>query len=196
MNFALGGNFNSRINLNIREDKAWTYGSRSGFAAGFEDIPGYFTTSASVKAEATDSAVSEIMKEITQFQANGLTDEEFKFTKEALIASEALEYETSSQKAGYLLQIASRNLPLDFAQQQMKLLQNLTKEEIDMLAKTQLKPHEMIIVVSGDIDKYKSKLEALGYGKVQLLNKDGKGKYKIYKADSKKKDSTHDKNYR
>lgn len=196
MNFALGGNFNSRINLNIREDKAWTYGSRSAFVPGFEDIPGYFTASASVRATATDSAVKEIMKEVNKFRDFGITAEEFQFTKEALIASEALEYETSSQKAGYLLQLVLRNLPVDYAQQQLALLQSLTKEEINALAKTNLKADEMIIVVSGDINKYKDKLEALGYGKVQLLSKDGKGKYKVYKADPKKKDSSHEKNYK
>src|SRR5690606_33207597 len=55
MNFVLGGNFNSRLNLTIREDKGWTYGIGSGFTAAPKGYPGYFIVNSSVKAEATDS---------------------------------------------------------------------------------------------------------------------------------------------
>ncbi|RZL31377.1 MAG: insulinase family protein, partial [Pedobacter sp.] len=54
-NYILGGAFNSRINMNLREDKGWTYGARSSF--GSTKTPGPFTASAGVKAAATDSSV-------------------------------------------------------------------------------------------------------------------------------------------
>ncbi|PZR48730.1 MAG: peptidase M16, partial [Ectopseudomonas oleovorans] len=62
MNYNLGGAFNSRLNLNLREDKGWTYGARSGFTSGKQT--GDFKFSAGIRANATDSALIEIMKEI------------------------------------------------------------------------------------------------------------------------------------
>jgi len=87
MNFALAGNFNSRLNLKIREEKAWTYGIRGGFSAGYKDLPGTYVISAGVKSEATDSAIVEILNVLETYKTEGITEEEFAFTKSALIAS-------------------------------------------------------------------------------------------------------------
>ncbi|MGB0243333.1 MAG: M16 family metallopeptidase, partial [Bacteroidia bacterium] len=89
MNFVLGGNFNSRLNLKIREDKGWTYGIRGGFSPSYKKMPGFYTVSAGVKAEATDSAINEVLWLMDHFRKNGITDEEFEFTKNALLASQA-----------------------------------------------------------------------------------------------------------
>lgn len=192
MNFALGGNFNSRLNLNIREDKAWTYGIRSGFGGSYEDVPGFYGISAGVKANATDSAIVEIVKEVNSYKEKGISQEEFEFTKAALLASEALEYESNGQKAGYLMQLAIRRLPENYAEQQQEVLKNITREEINALAKKNLQTDKMVIVVAGDMLLLKERLEKLGYGKVQMLDAAGKGKYKIVKP----KKSKHDKNYK
>lgn len=98
MNFVLGGNFNSRLNLKIREDKGWTYGIRGGFSSSYKNMPGFYTVSAGVKAEATDSAINEVLWLMDDFRKNGITDEEFEFTKNALLASQALDYESLSKK--------------------------------------------------------------------------------------------------
>lgn len=194
MNFALGGNFNSRLNLNIREDKAWTYGIRGGYSASYKDLPGMYTVSAGVKAEATDSAIVEIMKELEDYRKNGIKKEEFEFTKQALIASEALEYENMFQKAGFIMSLAIRELPENYPELQMKVLNNITQEEINKLASKNLKTDEVVIVVAGDMLLLKDRLDNLGYGKVQMLDKKGEGKVKVYKAP--KGGGTHDKNYK
>jgi zinc protease len=182
MNFALAGNFNSRLNLNIREDKAWTYGIRGGFSPSYKDLPGTYTISAGVKARATDSAIVEIIDELVRYRNNGITDEEFAFTKSALVASEALEYESIGQKAGYILQMANRNLPTDYADQQLRILQSMTKEQINALAKEQLNLDNLVVVVAGDLLEVQPKLEALGMGKMQVLEPTGAGKIKYMKA--------------
>ncbi|MBS3913496.1 MAG: insulinase family protein [Bacteroidetes bacterium] len=192
MNFALGGNFNSRLNLNIREDKAWTYGIRSGYQAAYKDLPGSYVVSAGVKAGATDSAIREIMKELERYRNGGITKDEFDFTKQALVASEAMEYESLFQKSQFLLTMAIRNLPEDYPQQQMTVLKGISQEDINKLAKQNLKTDEVIILVAGDMLLLKERLEDLGYGKIQMLDKTGKGKIKIIKATK----STHDKNYK
>lgn len=194
MNFALGGNFNSRLNLNIREDKAWTYGIRSGLSASYKDLPGIYTVSAGVKAEATDSAIREIMKELETYRNSGINKEEFEFTKAALVASEALEYESMFQKASFIMSLAIRELPENYPQQQLEILKNITQEEINQLAKNNLKTDEVVIVVAGDMLLLKDRLDNLGYGKVQMLDKKGQGKVKINKAP--KGDGKHDKNYK
>lgn len=182
MNFVLGGNFNSRLNLKIREDKGWTYGIRGGFSANYKDLPGFYTISAGVKAEATDSAINEILWMLKDFKENGLTDEEFDFTKKALLASEALEYESMFQKAGYISNILNRELPKDYAQQQSQILKNITKEELNALAKKNMDLDKLIIVVAGDMLLLKDRLNDLGFEKIQLLEKDGSGKFKYLKS--------------
>ncbi|MBM3439070.1 MAG: insulinase family protein, partial [Bacteroidetes bacterium] len=182
MNFALAGNFNSRLNLNIREDKAWTYGIRGGFSPAYKDLPGTYTISAGVKARATDSAIVEIIDELVRYRNNGITDEEFAFTKSALVASEALEYESIGQKAGYILQMANRNLPIDYADQQLRILQSMTKEQVNSLAKEQLNLDNLVVVVAGDLLEVQPKLETLGMGKMQVLEPTGAGKIKYLKA--------------
>jgi len=182
MNFVLGGNFNSRLNLKIREDKGWTYGIRGGFSANYKDLPGYYTISAGVKAEATDSAINEILWMLKDFKENGLTDEEFDFTKKALLASEALDYESLMQKAGYISNILNRELPKDYAQQQSQILKNITKEELNALAKKNIDLSKIVVVVSGDMLLLKDRLSELGLGKIQILEKDGSGKFKYLKS--------------
>ena len=182
MNFALGGNFNSRLNLKIREDKGWTYGIRGGFSANYKDLPGFYTISAGVKAEATDSAINEILWMLKDFKENGLTDEEFDFTKKALLASEALDYESLFQKAGYISNILNRDLPKDYAQQQSQILKNITKDELNALAKKNIDLDKLIVVVSGDMLLLKDRLNELGLGDVQVLEKDGSGKVKYLKT--------------
>jgi len=74
MNFVLGGAFNSRINLNLCEDKGYTYGTRSGFQSG--KLSGYYTASAEVRADATAASIVEFVNEITRYANEGITDDE------------------------------------------------------------------------------------------------------------------------
>src|SRR5690606_37583445 len=74
MNYVLGGAFNSRINMNLREDKGDTYGARSGYTG--SQLPGPFTASASVKKESTADAVRQFMMEIDNYRDQGITEAE------------------------------------------------------------------------------------------------------------------------
>ncbi|MBS1566923.1 MAG: insulinase family protein, partial [Bacteroidetes bacterium] len=88
MNYSLGGAFNSRLNLNLREDKGWTYGASSGFSG--DKYMGYFEFSSGIKAGATDSALVEVIKELKEYAATGITDKELDFTKKAIGQRDAL----------------------------------------------------------------------------------------------------------
>lgn len=182
MNFAIAGNFNSRLNLNIREDKGWTYGINGRFSASYKQLPGSYTISAGVLKRATDSAVVEIIDELKRYQTTGMTQEEFSFTKSALLASEALDYESIGQKAGYLLNLMNRGLSESIANDRTKIIQNISLGEINELAKTQLKLDQLVVLAAGDMPVIQPKLEALGLGKMQMMNPDGTGKIKYLKA--------------
>lgn len=169
MNFALGGAFNSRLNLNLREDKGWTYGIRSGFSSGGQNVPGLFIVSAGIRATATDSAITEIFKEIRNYVEKGITDDELDFTKKALLGSEALDYESPFAKLGFLAQIVQWNLEGNYNAKRAEIIKNLTKEDINALAKKYLSLDNMIIVCVGDDVKIKEGLEKLGLGKIKVI---------------------------
>ncbi|WP_266368101.1 M16 family metallopeptidase [Tellurirhabdus rosea] len=169
-NYILGGAFNSRINMNLREDKGWTYGARSGFSS--TKYPGAYTASAGVKAAATDSSVFEFMKEITTYAQKGITPDELAFIKSSIGQRDALRYETPLQKAYFLGQIIEYDLPKNFVEQQTAILKAITKAEIDAVAKKRLPINNMVITVVGNARLVEPGLKRLGY-EVVKLDKDG-----------------------
>lgn len=171
MNYGLGGDFNSRLNLNLREDKGWTYGARSGFSA--NQYEGDFEFSAGIRADATDSALVEVMKELNNYRTNGITEAELKFMKNSLGQRDARSYETGFQKAGFIRRILDYNLPANFVDQQNKILAKLTKAEVDAVAKKMLNPEKMNILLVGDKAKILEGVKKLGYDVVEL-DVDGK----------------------
>jgi zinc protease len=170
MNYALGSGFNSRVNLNLREAKGWTYGARTSFLGNQYD--GDFEASAGVKAGATDSSVVEFVKEIKNYQQGGITPVELTFTKASISQSDARKYETNSQKAAFLSRIQEYKLKPTFADEQNKILQGITKPELDALAAKYLDINKMIILVVGDKERVLPALQKLGYDIVEL-NTDG-----------------------
>ena len=166
MNYSLGGSFNSRINLNLREAHGFTYGARSGFSG--NQFPGPYTASAGVRSNATDSSVIEFMKEIKGYADKGITDEELAFTKNSMGQGEALKYETAMQKAGFIKRILDYKLERTFTEKQNEVLKNITKQEIDELAKRNLQYDKMVILVVGDKSKVFESLTKLGYEVIEL----------------------------
>ncbi len=171
MNYTLGGDFSSRLNLNLREDKGWTYGARSSFTA--DEYTGDFEFSSGIRADATDSALVEVMKEINNYRANGITEAELKFMKNSLGQRDALLYETGFQKAGFIGRILDYNLPANYVDQQNKILAKLTKQQVDGTAKKMLNPEKINILLVGDKAKIYDGVKKLGYEIIEL-DADGK----------------------
>jgi len=166
MNYPLGGAFNSRINLNLREDKGWTYGARSGFDG--DKYSGSFEFSSGIKAEATDSALTEVLKEFKGYIEKGITADELTFLKNAIGQRDALRYETGFQKAGFIGRILEYNLPANFTAEQTKILTNITAEEINTLVRKWINVEKMNILLVGDKVKILPGLEKMGYEIVEL----------------------------
>jgi len=170
MNYPLGGAFNSRINLNLREENGWTYGARSYFSSSKD--PGPFTVSTGVKANATDSAVFEIMKELTDYQKEGITEEELEFMKKSIGQRDALKYEAPYQKAGFLSRIIHYDLDKNYVNEQNEIINDISQKEINKLAKKNIPVDKMNIIVVGDKATNIEGLQRLGY---EIIEVDAKG---------------------
>ena len=166
MAFPLGGAFNSRVNLNMREDKGWTYGCRAGFSGNKDG--GVFTGSGGFKINATDSAVVEFMKEFKNYADNGITTEEMAFMKSSIGQRDALRYESNQQKAFFLANILQYKLPTDYTTQQNKIMQGITTKEINNLSKKYINTDKMNIIVVGDKKVVLPGLQKLGYEIVEM----------------------------
>jgi zinc protease len=175
-NYVFGGAFNSRLNLNLREDKGYTYGIRSGFAGG--KYTGTFQISCSVKRPATALSLAEIIKEFSNYQTNGITDKELEFTKNSLLNEEALKYEAPYQKASFLSNIVRYNLDKGFTAQQNQILKNMTKDELNAQIKKYFDLNKLTTVVVGDKAMIEAQLEKAAK---DAKNKDVLNKVKLKK---------------
>lgn len=182
MNYALGGAFNSRVNLNLRENKGWTYGARYSLSG--NKYTGEYFFSSGIRADATDSALVEVIKELSTYAKSGITSEEIAFMRSAVIQRDALLYETLLQKAGFIQRILNYDLSPDFVDQQNKIIGEISKDEIDKLASKWIDINKMYILLVGDKGKILPGLEKLNYEIIELDlngNPKMKGSFKTLK---------------
>lgn len=170
MNYKLGGSFNGIVNLILREEKGFTYGARTDFRG--TELPGYFVAAAAVQTNATLESAQIFRDEIVKYR-NGISEEDMNFTKNSLLKSNALRFETLGALRGMLSQIAKYNLPFDYVKNQERQIQQMTIEEHKMLAQKYLQPDKMIYLIVGDKATQFDKLKELGLGDPILLDKDG-----------------------
>ena len=165
-NFPLGGNFDSRINLNLREENGWTYGASTGFSGGPE--LGSFRFSAEINKEATIDALQETLREIEEYANDGMIEAEFEYMRNALGQRDARRYETPGAKLGLLSSVLRYDLPLNYRQRQNEMLMKSDRESLNKLSTELIHPDKLAIVVVGDADELMPQLETLGIEIVQL----------------------------
>lgn len=170
MNYKLGGSFNGILNLILREEKGYTYGARSAFIG--TSVPGPFVAYAGVRSNATLESVQIFKDEMAKYRL-GLADEDFAFTKSALLNANALRFETLGALRGMLDQIALYGLPFDYIKQQERTVAEMSKARHQALAQQYVDPERMIYLVVGDAATQLEGLKQLGWGDPILLDKDG-----------------------
>jgi len=170
-NYTLGGNFSSRLNQNLREDKGWTYGANSTFTG--NAVGGEFRFGAGIRADATDSALAELMKDMRQYLSEGPTDAEVAFLRDALGQAEAMRYETPGQKLQFISRILEYNLPADYTIRQNRILNNISRAELQQISRRQIRPDKVNLLLVGDKATVLEKVKKLGYEVVEL-DVDGK----------------------
>ena len=170
MNFSFAGAFNSRVNYLLREVKGWTYGARGWFSG--TRFEGPYTIGGGFKANATDSALTEIFSELKKYASEGITPGELEFTRNAMQQSDALKYESPLQKLYFVKRVLEYDLPRDYVAQQTSILNTIKPEEINELAKRFLPYEKMFVVVVADKASTLNKLKGLGYEVQEVELKD------------------------
>ncbi len=170
MNMILGGQFTSRINLNLRERKGFTYGATSSFS--YYKNSGEFCVSTSVSTENTYATVKEILFELEKIK-QGATKQELDFTRSSVIRKFPSQFESDWQIASNLSSLAIHNLPYDYFNTYIDKIKNVSEEEVNRAAVENIKLKELSIVLVGDEKKLMDLFTASEIGKVQIINSKG-----------------------
>jgi zinc protease len=167
LNYILGGAFSSRINLNLREDKGYTYGARSGFEGGLR--PGAFVASAAVATDVTAPALAELLGELERF-LDGVTADELEFARSALTQALLRQYEGTQPRLALGDNVSRFGWPDDYPSERLAVLAGLTTLDVRALAQRHWRPAELSILVVGDRERVRAPLEGLGRGPVRELD--------------------------
>ena len=167
MNYRLGGSFNGLVNLVLREEKGYTYGARSGFSGSL--IPGTFAASSSVQSRVTLESV-QIFKDLMTKYREGISEEELEFTKNALIKSNAMRFETLGALLGMLNTTATYDLPFDYIKKEEEITSGMTLDRHMELAQKYIQPDRMIYLIVGDAATQMKSLKEIGFGDPILID--------------------------
>ena len=160
LGYILGGGFNSRLNMKLREDKGYTYGARSSI--GSDKLIANFNASTSVRTEVTDSALTEMIYEIRNIVEEGITEEELEEAKANLSGSFGRSLENPSTIANFAINIARYDLPEDYYSTYLQRLNALTVEDINAAAKKYIQPDNMYITIVGNGKEFQDKVAQFG----------------------------------
>ncbi|MCB0530722.1 MAG: insulinase family protein [Lewinellaceae bacterium] len=167
MNNVLGGDFTSRINMNIREDKHWSYGARSMVINTGGQRP--FLVYAPVQTDKTKESIQEVIKEVNQFVTDKpMTQAEFDKTKQNTIMGMSGMWETNNAVNGSAVNVVKYGLKDDYWKTYSQRVQNLTLKDANMVAKTVVQPNELSWIMAGDAEKIMPGLQELGMEVIQL----------------------------
>ncbi len=171
MNSILGGGFTSRINMNLREDKGYTYGARSNFS--FRRGAGPFSASSDIRTADTRAAVVEFMKELNEIRGDRpVTQKELDYNKQSVIRRYPAGFETVGAISSQLSNLVTYGLPDTYFNDYIGKINSITLTDVNRVAKQYLDPSKMAIVIVGDRSVIESGLRDLGYP-VFLLDTEG-----------------------
>lgn len=171
-NNIFGGVFTSRINMNLRENKHWSYGSFSLLWNTQAQRP--FFVYAPVQTDKTKESMIEIQNEMNGVvKDKPITEEEFQKDKENQTLSLPGSWETMDAVSGSLTDIVTYNLPDDYYSKYASMVESLTLNETQTAADKIVKPGQLVWVVVGDKAKIEDGIKSLGYDEVKYIDGDG-----------------------
>jgi len=172
MNDVLGGQFAARLNMNLREDKHWSYGARSMISATRAQRP--FIAYAPVQSDKTSESLAEIRREIREIRdTTPPTAEELDRVQRSRTLSLPGRWETNAAVLGALAEIVSFDLPADYWNTYARKLGALSLADISSVAVNTLDPDSLIWVVIGDRASVEPGLQALGVSEIRHIDADG-----------------------
>jgi zinc protease len=172
-NSVLGGEFSSRLNMNLREDKHWAYGAYSSVGQARGQRP--WTAAASVQIDKTVESIKEMQREITSYaQGNKpATPAELTKTQATEIRSLPGSFETSYAVLATVTDMVAMGRPDDWPVERARQVQNMTLTKVNGAAKT-IRPEALTWVIVGDLSKIEKGVRGLNLGDVKVLDADGK----------------------
>jgi len=172
MNTVLGGDFISRINMNLREDKGWSYGSGTFIPGARGQRP--FVTYAPVQTDKTKESMIEVTNELGGIVAdNPPTDEEMKRAKDSRTLTLPGQWETAGDVAGSLAELVRFGYSDDYFDTYAEKVTGLDLAQVSQAAKTLVKPDSVVWIVVGDREKIEAGIRELGYADIEILDADG-----------------------
>ncbi|MGH9947656.1 MAG: M16 family metallopeptidase [Pyrinomonadaceae bacterium] len=173
MNTVLGGAFVSRLNMNLREDKHWSYGAQTiPLPAKGQRI---FLSFAPVQTDKTKESVAEVQKELNGIlKDNLITNEEMARAKGTLTKSLPGQWETNGSVIGSIGEIVQYGLAPDYFSTYSGSIAKLSLNDLNQAAATVVKPSALVWVIVGDLEKIESGIRAMNIGDVHIIDADGK----------------------
>ena len=172
LNTILGGQFQSRLNANIREQKGYSYGVNSNFSYG--KGPGAFRAGGAIFSAKTDAALIEFMKELKGIVGEiPITDEEIKTAKESLIQRLPQRFASVSGISGAITSLVVDDLPDDFYQTYAAKVSAVKREDLLRVAKRYIDLNHLAIVIVGNRAEVEGPLKATGIAPITVIDIDG-----------------------
>jgi predicted Zn-dependent peptidase len=172
MNKILGGEFTSRLNMNLREDKHWAYGAFTLMLDAEGQRP--FIAYAPVQTDKTAESAAEIIKEFEMFVGDQpVTTEEFEKSTGNTILQLPGRWETNSAVMSDLTEQIKYGLADDYFQQYDEMVRGLSVEEIQQLGKKMVDAQKLTFFVVGDKEKVLPRLQEMGFKEIILVDGDG-----------------------
>jgi zinc protease len=166
-NTVLGGAFTSRLMLNLREEKGFTYGVRSRFS--HRRGPGPFGISMAVATDVTAPAIVEALRELNGLLDDGLTEDEAERARDYIAGIFPLALETTGQVAARIGEIQIYDLPDSFFGTYRDEIRKVTAESALEAGRAVIRPEDLKVVVTGDAASVRGPLEELGFGHVEVV---------------------------
>jgi zinc protease len=174
MNGVFGGGFEARINMNLREDKHWSYGMRSGVQQNTSGDQ-YIAVSGSVQSDKTMESMQEIRKEFDEFvTTRPATETEVSRVKINRMRSLPGTFSTNRGFLASIMTSDSFGLPFDYAETRAERIDAVTTDAVNERARGILDPGKLTWVVIGDLTQIEDKVRSLGYGEVEVWDAFGK----------------------
>ena len=169
MNHVIGGGASSRLFLNLREEKGYTYGVYSDFSA--LRYPGPWRAGGSMRTEVTEAALTEFFAEFQRIREEKVTTEELEASKRAIVASFALSLEQPVRVLGFAVTSKQHGFPPDYWDTYPAKIMAVSAAEVQRVARKYLNPETLQLVAVGDASKIKPVLER--YGTVEVFDANG-----------------------
>ena len=163
-----GGTFNSRLNMNLREDKGWAYGARAILPDARAQRPMIYY--APVQSDKTTESMQEIFRELNEYVgSNPISQEELDRSREGILRSLPGQLETAAAVRGYILDLVRYQRPLDYFDTSQELLRNMNTAGIAEVANEQIRLDDSIWLIVGDLSEIEQPLRDAGIAEIRVL---------------------------